>query len=147
MALTTRKEREANLIGWDAAKVIRQAQKELADLSDHARRVVEVDGPRNDETPLVAHVMVFEEASAWRMETIQNVFPGQDKPIVVRVPRTNENWLLPEFRWAVKCHMIVCKFCREPEAHKHAQRLQVMIHGRLTLGQARPVAPAGGDDA
>lgn len=89
-----RKDRDQALIGWDSARVIRQAAKEILAAGEETARKREQDKRRLEENQEVA-VMTFEQPDGtFRMETLSPVVAG----VVAKVYEKNERFLIAEMR-------------------------------------------------
>lgn len=134
-----REERNERLVGWDAERVIQQAAKEIAESNKEGRRIADLQVDAEVvETPAQIGCLVFQEARGWRIESVGDLFPGQEGPVTVRC--RDERHLVAEFRWALLQAMVAARFCREPEARKKAARAVITVHGRIPLGQEAPRA-------
>ncbi len=118
-----------NLVGIDAAPHIRGMQREMRQAIIEGRRRAEVDGVKLDG-PMKVGIMLFENADGtWRAETIDDVYPGQSGPIVVR--DDNERLAMAEFRMTLLNRMVQDRFCREPDARKRALSAEISVLGRV----------------
>jgi hypothetical protein len=117
------------LVGIDAAPHIRGMHREMRQTIIEGRRRREVDGVR-EEGPMKVGVMAFEESDGrWRVETLDDVYPGQMGPIVVK--DATERLAMAEFRMILLCRMVQDRFCREDEARKRALKADISVLGRV----------------
>ena len=121
-------ERKDALVGWDAARVIRQAQQEVAQGRREALRRIEVDGPRA-ETKLTVDCLTFrEQDGSFRLETMTEPWPGAG---TIAVRERNERFLAAEMRWALAAKMVESRWCNEESARTQATNAVILIHGSI----------------
>jgi hypothetical protein len=126
--MSNQDERKNALVGVDAAPMIRQAQREIAEGRRQILRQIEVDGPRA-QTKLTLDCMSFKEPNGvFRLETIKEPFDGCGN-IVVR--ERNERFLAAEMRWALVAKMVENRWCNEASARTQASNAVILIHGSV----------------
>jgi len=133
MSLTTKAEREAGMIGIDAERRIKGAQRELADYIRETDRIrdLKVDQAPAEER-LFMGVIVWELPNGvWKATTVSEVFPGQGDQLVVVQRR--ENHLIAELRWALAQRMVENRYCKIDRARHLAANASVLIADRVLL--------------
>jgi len=122
-------DRKDALVGIDAAAMIRQAQREIAEAHRLGQRQLEVDGPAREQK-LTLDTMVFRDGSRWRMETIKEALPGLGQ---VTVYDAEERFLVSEMRWALASQLLGNRVVGTEDVARHiASNAVVLIHGRVS---------------
>ncbi len=117
------------LIGVDAAPHIEGMRREMRQMIVEGRRRAEVDGVKLDG-PMKVGVLALEQSDGtWKVETLEDAFPGQSAPIMVH--DRNERLALAEFRMALINQMVQDRWLREPEARKTGCLAEINVLGRV----------------
>jgi len=121
-------DRTDDLIGWDSARVIREAQRQITEARKLGRRMAEVDDPTQD-VKMTVNCMAFEEANGqWRLETIgDELWKGCG---TVKV-RDREAFLVAEMRYELARRLLEHRVCGTEAARKVAAEAIVLIQGRV----------------
>lgn len=147
MSLTTKAEREAGMIGIDAERRIRGAQRELADYIRESDRIkdLKVDQAPAEERLFVGVIFWELPNGLWKASTVNEVFPGMGTDPITVVQR-RENHLLPEIRWALVQRMVANRYCKLDRAKSLAANASVLIADRVLLKDSgRPRGDFGGE--
>jgi hypothetical protein len=123
-----RDERHQELVGVDAVKHIREAQRQIAEAHRQGLRQREVDGPVREQK-LTVDTMVFKVGGRWKMETIKEALDGLG---TVTVYEEDERLLVAEMRWALASQLLNNRVVGKPEDARHiASNAVILIHGRV----------------
>jgi hypothetical protein len=129
-----KKSREQKLISHgEADKLLRKAQRELAQHAAHQRRVAEVDGEKSVGDLDVALLAVENNAGFWKFESLANIYPGQSKQLVA-VDR-DERLAICELRFALRNQMVEDRYCSEEAARKAAATAKFWVSGRVAYNR------------
>lgn len=120
-------DKSENLVGWDAARYIREAQKQIAQAAVDGKRRAEVDGPIREQK-LVVDTMIFKVGDGWKIETIKEATPALG---TVTAYDREEKFLVAELRWQLARQLVENRVCREDDARYIAQNAAILIHGRV----------------
>lgn len=122
-------DRTKELLGIDAAPIIRAAQRQIAEATKMARRIAEVDAREGrPETSLTVDCMLFERPDGtWRLETIKEPWDGCGEVKIV----DDERFLVSELKYELARRMLENRVCGLECARELAAKAVVMIHGRV----------------
>lgn len=118
-----------NLIGIDAAPLMRKALQELRTLYKTERLKAERDKPEK-ELVLEVPCMAFETYDGqWRLETIGRFVECQDGDI--KVTERTERLAEAELRYQLMHYLVSWRWCNPNDARKFAARAKINIHARV----------------
>ena len=122
---------DQKLTGWDAAKVIRQAQAELKAYTEQSRHKADVDARSAQDAPrLEAPVLVVENASGtWTVSSTTSIYPSQKGTL--QVTDVTESLAIVEFRHQLKMAMVEDRHCGPEQARRQAALANVWASGRV----------------
>jgi hypothetical protein len=129
-----KKEREEKLLRiGDAGRIIRQAQREIAESAAFERRRQEVDGPAADAPRLDVPLLAVEDSSGvWAFTTTTAVFPGCPE---LKVRERSEPIAIAEMRQTIKDAMIDSRYASPEQARSLCARASVYVAGRVPFAR------------
>jgi len=123
-----KEDKEKLLTGWDAAKYIREAQKEIVQQVKDGKRRAEVDGPIREQK-LTVDTMIFKVGDGWKIETIKEALPALG---TVTAYDRDERFLVTELRWQLANQLLETRAVGKPEDARYiAQNAVILVHGRI----------------
>jgi hypothetical protein len=129
-----KREREERLLRHgDAARIIRQAQREIAAGAALARRQQEVDGPVRETPQLEIPLLAVERSDGtWEFTTTTEVFPGHPGS---RVLERSESIAICEMRQAIRDDMVEARYMRPEDARRALAQARVYVSGRVPFAR------------
>ncbi len=118
-----------NLVGIDAAGLMRQALAEMRACHAAERARADREGPEADVV-LEVPCMAFENSDgSWRLETLSDFVACQDGQL--SVTERTERLCEAELRFELMDKLVAWRFCNATDARRFASRARISVHGRV----------------